>query len=478
MDKLYYNKYLKYKKKYILLKQYGGYNVNNKVFVKFIGSGSFGCLICPPLKLSNVHNSYYFERLKNISIQSKTYFAVKDFSFNDDKYINCNYVAKIVALGSRNTNGDSYEEELEQLLKIKGLDPNGDYTPKLIYANIHKGNEILTSIESIKTEEDIRSNIYNCIVKKIEPEKNNDYGYIILENAGVTLQDKFLTKSNNFEIIELKNILTKFCKLLKFIKILYDIQYLHLDIKFDNITIKDNGDLRLIDFGRTKHININNYHDIITTLLGSYNFFMYPFEPKIYINLLLYFKKNDIKEYSFEQLKNLINKDENFLKFIEPYDITSIGLDDIFKHLFKKEFLSLSKKNIYNIKEFTLNIDKYFNEYLYNYLKIEFITYIESFEKEYTDKLEVNELLYKIFFPIIKKFDMYCMGIVLSNIVILYNKNYKNYDDEFKNRFENLIKLLLLNKLNNVDEFIEILNKIISFLQSDSEWLSDTPLYE
>jgi hypothetical protein len=210
---------------------------------------------------------------------------------------------------------------------------------------------------------------------------------------------------------------------------------------------------------------------------------MYPFEPKIYINLLLYFKNNDIKEYSFEQLKNLINKDENFLKFIEPYDITSIGLDDIFKHLFKKEFLSfseefLSNKNIYNIKEFTLNIDKYFNEYLYNYLKIEFITYIESFEKKYTDKLEVNELLYKIFFPIIKKFDMYCMGIVLSNIVILYNKNYKNYDDEFKNRFENLIKLLLLNKLNNVDEFINKLNKIISFLQSDSEWLSDTPLYE
>jgi hypothetical protein len=36
------------------------------------------------------------------------------------------------------------------------------------------------------------------------------------------------------------------------------------------------------------------------------------------------------------------------------------------------------------------------------------------------------------------------------------------------------MKLLLLNKLKNVDEFIEELNKIIFFLQSDSEWLSDS----
>ncbi len=480
-----------YKKKYLLLKQYGGHTVNNKVFVKFIGSGSFGCLICPPLKLSDVHISYYVEKFKNIAIQSKTYFAVKDFSFNNEKYMSCNYVAKIVALGSHNTNGDSYEEELEQLLKIKRLDPNGDYTPKLIYANIHKGNEILKSIKFIKTDDHIRTEINNCIVKKIEPEKNNDYGYIILENAGVALQDKFITekiytesnliKTNNFDIIELINILTKFCKLLEFIKILFDIQYLHLDIKFDNITIKDNGDLRLIDFGRTKHINRDNYHDIIITLLGSYNFFMYPFEPKIYINLLKYFKDKNIKKYSFEELINLINYKNNFLNLIIPYDINKIELDKIFKNLFKKDFFDfhdfhdLKKKTINQINEFEENINEYFNEYIYNYLKIEFITYLKSFENEYplTLNINVNELLYIIFFPIIKKFDMYCMGVVLSNIFIIYNQNYKDYNIAFKNKFENLIELLLLNKLNNVDEFINKLNDIIFFLQSDSEWLSD-----
>jgi hypothetical protein len=471
MDKLYYNKYLKYKKKYLLLKQYGGYTVNDKVFVKFIGSGSFGCLICPPLKLSDEH---ILENIKK--------YAIEDFSFDNQKYMNCNYVAKIVALGSRNINGDSYEEELDQLLKIKELDPNGDYTPKLIYANIHKGNEILKSIQSIKTEKDIRSKIYNCIVKKIEPEKNNDYGYIILENAGVALQDKFITeriytksnliKTNNFNINELINILTRFCKLLEFIKILFDKQYLHLDIKFDNITIKDNDDLRLIDFGRTKHINNDNYHDIIMTFLGSYNFFMYPFEPKIYINLLKYFKENNIEEISFEQLIELIKFKNNFLNLIKPYDIYKIGLDDIFKKLLLKDFLDfhISIKKPINEE----NFNEYFNEYIYNYLKIQFITYIRSFEKKHPGLLQINKLLYIIFFPIIKKFDMYCMGIVLSNIFIIYNQNYNDYSTNFQIKFENLIKLLLLNKLENVDEFIKKLNEIISFLELDLQWLSDS----
>jgi hypothetical protein len=457
MTDLYYNKYLKYKKKYLSLKQYGGYSVNDKVFVKFVGSGSFGCLICPPLQLTEVKKpEINLNTLTNIFKKSNTYFAIKDFSFNN--YINCDYVGKIVALETKNTNGDSYEEEISTLLKIRSLDSNSEYTPKLIYANIHKGKEILDSIRSINTDTNIRKNIYKCIVSKIDPEQDNDYGYIILENAGITLHKKFLTEYNSFSIDELIKFLTKFSKLLEFIKILFDKNFLHLDIKFDNITIKDNDDLRLIDFGRTTQLNINNYDYIINSLLGSYNNIMYSFEPKIYINLLSFFNNNNIKKMSFIQLKEFINIKKNFMILIEPYDINSIGLNNIFKHLFKKDYDS-NAKHYYN-----------FNEYIYDYLKSEFIKYIESFEVISTDEFDVQNLLYEIFFPIIKKFDMYCMGIVLCNIVIIYNKNYQNYNDEFKNRFENLIKLLLLNKLNNVDEFISELNKIIL----DLEWLDDS----
>jgi len=208
------------------------------------------------------------------------------------------------------------------------------------------------------------------------------------------------------------------------------------------------------------------------TFLGSYNFFMYPFEPKIYINLFKYFEENNIEEISFKQLIELIKFKNNFLNLIKPYDINKIGLDDIFKKLFLKDFLDFHISIKKPINE--INFNEYFNEYIYNYLKIHFITYIRSFEKDYPDPLNVNELLYIIFFPIIKKFDMYCMGIVLSNIFIIYNQNYEDYSTNFQIKFENLIKLLLLNKLENVDEFIKKLNEIISFLELNSQWLSDT----
>jgi serine/threonine protein kinase len=430
MNDVYEQKYLKYKKKYLKLKQLGGVINTN---IKFVGSGSFGCLICPPLKLTTYVN-------ENIN------YKIDGFSF--DNITNCDYVGKIVALESQLASADSYEAELMTLLEINNLDPHGIYTPQLIYANKHKGSCLLSAIELLESFNLIQKQVLKCVKSKIK--KEHDYGYLILKNAGITLHKKYIINNNVFDINELILFLNNYTKILEFIKILFDNNYLHLDIKIDNVTVKDNGELCLIDFGRTiKLQNVEDYHSIIEYLIN--NFFMYSFEPKLYYNLYMYFRQNNITKYSFAQLKELINA--NFKILIKPYDIGSDDMNtlhDILEYIFETDFEN--QLIIHDI-----------DEYIYECQKNEFIKYLETYETNHD--IDVALLLNHIFIPILKKIDMYCMGIILCQIVVINNNKYITYSHIFKNRFQNLIKSLLLNKFNNVDEFIHELKQVILELQ-------------
>ena len=410
-------------KKYLFLKQQGGSYIN------LIGEGSFGCLICPPIKLTDEINNEIID------------YKVSNFSF--DNMTNCDYVGKIIIIKSKNI--ESYKRELKALIKIdKDLDKDSIYTPKLIYANIHEGNNLINSIK----KNSIDPKVLECVNAKIYPESEFDYGYIILENVGLTLAKTYGIPENSFDTDQLILFLNKFNKLLEFIKILYDNKYLHLDIKINNITIKQNGNLCLIDFGRTSQINTaedcNNIIDFF-----KYNFYMYSFEHKIYKNLLKFFQIKKIERISLTEL--IKNIKQYFKILIVPYDIKQIPvLYEILETIFKTDFMAQSKLTkivdyIYQRQE------EYFFDYLDKLLKTS--TNIDS-------DIEINELLYYMFYPIIKKTDMYCMGIILSIVVILYNNNYNGYDDVFKNRFENLIKSLLFNEFDDVDQIIKIIKEL------------------
>jgi serine/threonine protein kinase len=480
MNDIYNIKYKKYKKKYILLKQL----IQEGGDLKLIGEGTFGCLISPPIE---ANTKYDFPS-----------FSISDFSFgnfNTDKY-----VGKILAIKEQSNRGDSYENELKQLLKIKQLDPNGKYTPQLIYANVHSKEELLLLLD--KTSED---KIKECINKKITI---NKFGYIISKNTGISLESKYekliLTDKAEAEA-KLINFLNNFNELLNFIKILYDKNYLHLDIKINNITVDENGKLYLIDFGRTIELKEDTDYDNTFRLLHHQDF-MYSFEPKIYNNLKKKFKN---KKISLHEIIN--NIQYSFKEYIVPYNYNDTAINPILKMILEKVFgfevQKLQKEyfedyvnNIfYKDKETYLDnnknyfLDEYKDEYYKyykKYLKDQSLIYdnnniweykdnffneykskiineeiedLEEFWREYheqTEKDGIQSWLDKIFCPIIKKFDMYCMGIVLAEIVF-FKFDFDNLKKDFKDQFINLIKKLLFHKFDKVEDIISEINKLI-----------------
>jgi hypothetical protein len=469
MDYIYNKKYQKYKQKYLLLKQLilegGGDH-------KFIGEGAFGCVFCPPINFLNI----------NI-IEGFPYY---NSSFQN--YNNCEYIGKILSTGVESSDGrytqDSYQSELQQIKKIKKLDPNGDYTPELIHANVYN-SEVLKDPYLNNFNNYINKDNYHKLIECLNKKINiNKFGYIISKNTGKTLESKYnsITPENNIE--NLKNFLKNFCILLQFIKILYDKNYLHLDIKMDNITIKEeeDGKLYLIDFGRFTKIDNTNYRNIIRLLRTNHD--MYSFEPKIYSSLM----SKSISKQSFLDFKRDVKK-KNFDELIQPYKIIpSSFLYTIFTKVFETDVLSsISDDDFLNkIKEYQ---KKYFTEHLENNNTIQRLDEIIKRVKENKTKnqrmvslnpsnnsyvikhqddkkveeeeIELSSSLEAVFYPIIKKYDLYCMGIVLAQVVL---NCHTGYNKNFKDQFINLIKKLLENKFDEVDDIINEINELIKLI--------------
>lgn len=81
-------------------------------------------------------------------------------------------------------------------------------------------------------------------------EKNKWYAF--MENCGLDLLDKFNKNKNNPDFDKLLKIFYECCKALK---IIHDLEYLHLDIKPENFLMKDDQ-IKIIDFGMVKKINL------------------------------------------------------------------------------------------------------------------------------------------------------------------------------------------------------------------------------
>ena len=198
---------------------------------------------------------------------------------------------------------------------------------------------------------------------------------------------------------------------------------------------------------------------------------MYSFEPKIYINLLGYYTlpKYQKNQISFKDLITFISFENNFEILIKPYDYKAANIHDILKKILEKVFYSNinEDKPVKNPEKIYKLQKNYFINYL-NDCKYKYIN--NNYGNNENDKLEIKTLLNYIFHPLIAKYDMYCMGIVLAEIV-LFKYKFDELNVIFQIKFKELIQSLLFNKFNKVDEIMLKITELIELLETDE--LSD-----
>jgi serine/threonine protein kinase len=149
--------------------------------------------------------------------------------------------------------------------KIKIYNPIGHGAFGKVYAT--SNNEILLKIiiegnsKDDNKDREFKSLIFHYLLYKYYEKtenikylcKLNEFGvieknkwYAFMENCGLDFIDKFKNDSPDFDTL-----LKIFYECCKALKIIHDLEYLHLDIKVENFLIKDNQ-IKIIDFGMVK----------------------------------------------------------------------------------------------------------------------------------------------------------------------------------------------------------------------------------
>ena len=194
-------------------------------------------------------------------------------------------------------------------------------------------------------------------------------------------------------------------------------------------------------------------------------------QKEYFINYLENCEQKYFKEKFFNEYKNEFFEEnkEIFLNILKEKILNLSKEDFLIEH--KENFFSKdsdiywennkdkywdSLKDDIWIKYTESDIQEEYEEEFWDIYEEEFITYIKS-----NEQIEMEFLLKYIFNPIIKKFDIYCMGIVLAEIVLL---KYKISDYNVLHKFEKLIQSILFNQFNDVSKIITEINKLNKLL--------------
>jgi hypothetical protein len=451
---------------------------------EFIGEGSFGCIISPPLQFNN---TIYIKNLINI---------------NDDElneiFTSKEYVGKLLSCDN-----EVFNKEYEDFLKLKKIDPEAKHRSVLIFAAYMNKEELTTKLEELKNKEDKQilddkedkqilddkdsvpvitpvHKLYYCL-KKIKLLNNifnnvssasENYGYIISTRVGKSFKDHKLNDFNNGEIITiLKNLKESIGDI---IQKLYDNESIHGDIKFDNMTLDENLKVYFIDFGF-----MQKYYELDNLKTSSHQY------PEI-LNIFLKIK-NKFKNYKEDDEEDEEDEDD-----------------------FEKKLKKLLKKQTLNKEELINLLKKYQQEKinsiqsdLLNFTNLNFIDYNRYFES-LEDNIEYSLDDYtKCIEQIAKNIDIYALSLYIYKLFYNYFDEIKpfNYFDEiqpfnyfktsnnikdyiinlynaFINNTNNILNVLLINALyNNIDgpeELIIYLEAIINSI----EYIDNKSLYK
>jgi hypothetical protein len=394
------------------------HNINYKV--EFIGSGTYGCIISPPLQFNN-NNNINIKFNKNIN---------NIFTSND-------YVGKLLSCDD-----NAFNDEYDEFKKLEKIDPEANHRSQLIFAAYMSIEELKENLNFLLNN--VKNNETYAQLKKLEkclinPQKkiinyssSKNYGYIISTRVGKSFEEIITLKNNKF----LKNftiILEKLKESIKdLIKKFYDKDFIHGDIKFDNMTITlndkdeldDKSKIYFIDFGF-----MQKYDD--------YEKLKYKFSNFIYPDILYFF-----------------------------YLLNTLYTREISKSELNTS--TISKSKLIEI----LNIQKKPKSHLSTLLKktrlnnIDYSCFFHSLEdnKEYPLKDIYTECIK----PIMKNSDIYALSLYIHSLFII------TFDldlDQDSNNLKILNELLinaLYNNIDGPDELIIYIDAIINSIKNNN----------
>jgi len=364
----------------------------------YIGSGSFGCVVKPAYIC---HNN------------------------KEDNFKNINTITKLFP------NENNWKEEiyLHNIIQNK-IDPNSIFTIKMLDKCIINPDEkyIEENIENTK-------NFYKC--KLIN--KDNKIYQIIYEDGGINLEDYIINNSEN--IIQ---ILYLFINILEGVKKISLNNYIHFDIKNDNILYNYiNKKLILIDFGKLTKKDDAYFYDITYGKYLKYTKFLF-FPPEF--NMLYYAYNNNFEIQHNDNLYDFINYIKKIIEKIIQKNFLSKNLKNKIIYIYNKLLEYYNKSNI------VLNL---FKSDTYDLNKIttkkEFNLYIKDITKK--NSIDNIDIRYKI--------DVYMVGINLLSLILLSLININSINDN-----NILLEILdLIFKMIDINPFtrISIENVIIEY---------------
>jgi serine/threonine protein kinase len=429
MNDIYKQKAKKYKYKYLKLKREyiavgGGY----------LGEGSYGCIITPPIEFIKPEVIF-----GNFEIQN---FQTNEYNEYIGKIINCNYVQNKSTLKIYN----SFDDEFEEFKNLDTIDPNVTHRSKLIYAAIINKNELNNDI--IKNQ--IDSKTIHCINKVVMQTNYNKkfdiiifptlnqtksykykekyyykyFGYIICTKVGISF-DKI--QFNKFDKQKIINFLIALKDSINFIKILYEKEYIHADIKFQNITYDEIlQKVYFIDFGF-----LQKYNEKIYEIENRSYYEIYPRILFFYFEIKKNYRNNTITK------TNLVNELNFYYQHYKIHDKKSLNIYEI--------ILKNTNQSNIDFMIFFKSIDD--NDYTFEYF---FDNCIKS---------------------IIQNIDIYSLSFVIYQLFnnVYYNNTYFN-NKYFNNNTKKIINTLLINALYNTidgpDELIIYLEEIINSIKN------------
>ena len=394
------------------------HNINYEI--EFVGKGTYGCIISPPLQFNNNNN---------INIKFNTNI--------NNIFTSKEYVGKLLSCDN-----NAFNDEYEQFINIEKIDKDANHRSKLIFAAYMSNEELkenliflCNNLQNEKTKEQIKQ-LYKCL---INPEKqiinssiSKNYGYIISTRVGKSFADHKLDEFKTDEIITiLENLKESIGDL---IQKLYDDESIHGDIKFDNMTLDKKLKVYFIDFGF-----IQKYDDYEKLKQIS--------RHQIYPDIL------DI----FIKISNISVKNNKISKL------------ELINRLNSKKFQKEGSIQSNLLKKTQLNF-------------IDYSCFFHSLEDN--TKYSLEEFYTKCIKPIIKNIDIYGLSLYIYVLFIKIYKNTVPFNYDFNkdpNTLKILNELLinaLYNNIDSPDELIIYLEAIINSIKKNSNYLISEKIEE